>query len=551
MIHSIEQGDDGNVNMKSPFAGNTATRIPELADGEGETAFKPEIYVSTPNAGGGGYKYDARVSIIEQALVGPGRAFEGIPVKRRGYTIKRPPDSRSAHGKVLIQYTNDQQNDMGERIVCPQTAIYRLWFETEKMSDHEWPAAGDQVAAGNNNRKRQNGACGPSASSGSSIGTATGTNPGSTNIASTNTAGTITGGGSTGTGIGSGGATTGASSTAVSCAVTTTTYKPADASFGLTGFKTYCQCGPTIAGLNYATSGISTISFCATGGGLPAGFTQLPANGQGPITSAISESALSSTAAPVVSPPKAESQSSANLRQTCQHNPTRQDPPNCVEPPSSSEPFKCSAGSNVGVATYDPATWCGCNSPIGTLYPTMTTASGDAACAYTKVPDTTVKPTAVPVDTASINSVASASSSSSSAEASWSSAAAVPSAGCSIMYDNGFGDSAFRVYGINGWAGEDGSKLEEEEDGCGILDLWSFDPDEQSEFEGRLRKTQTAEFGLGFFKGGCVERAVASAGGPSPDGGPYEIHCEHLDKTKKGRKFRRDVFKDTWVEDEA
>ena len=291
--------------MKSPFAGNTATRIPELADGEGDKPFKPEIYISTPNADGGGYKYDARVTVIEQALVGPGRAFEGIPVKRRGYTIKRPPDARSAFGKVLIQYTNDQQNDMGERIVCPQTAIYRLWFETEKMADHEWPAVGNQIATGGNNRKRQNGACGPS-SSGLSSDTATGTNTGSTNTASTNTAGTITGTGSTGTITGTG-STTGASSTDASCAVTTTTYQPADASFGLTGVDTYCQCGPTIAGLNYATSGTVTTSFCATGGGLPTGFTQIPANGQGPITSATSGSGPSSTAAPVVSLHKAES----------------------------------------------------------------------------------------------------------------------------------------------------------------------------------------------------------------------------------------------------
>jgi len=228
----------------------------------------------------------------------------------------------------------------------------------------------------------------------------------------------------------------------------------------------------------------------------------------------------------------------------------KQDPPNCVEPPSSSEPLKCSAGSNVGKATFDPATWCGCNTLTGTLYPTMTTGSGDAACAYTKVPDTTVNPTAIPVNTASINSVASASASSSSASASWSSAAAIPSAGCYITYDSGSGDSAFEVYGINGWAGADGSKLKQQESSCGIEDLWSFKTDKQSEFEGRLRNTQTAYFRLGFFKGGCVERAVHSAGGPSPDGGPYKIRCEHHSRTKKGRMFERDAFNDTLVEDE-
>ena len=72
-----------------------------------------------------------------------------------------------------------------------------------------------------------------------------------------------------------------------------------------------------------------------------------------------------------------------------------QDPPNCTQPPSSSQPFSCSAGSNAGLATYDPATWCGCNSPTGTLYPTLTTGSGDAACAYTAVPSATVNPTIV------------------------------------------------------------------------------------------------------------------------------------------------------------
>lgn len=184
--------------------------------------------------------------------------------------------------------------------------------------------------------------------------------------------------------------------------------------------------------------------------------------------------------------------------------------------------------------------------PLTPMTYSMTTGSGDAACAYTTPPDTTVNPTAIPVDTASISSALTASVSSASADASWSSAAAIPSAGCYITGDNGLGDSIFQVYGINGWAGEDGSKLYDEENGCGILDPWSFYPDEQSEFEGRLRKTQTAYFGLGFFKGGCVERAIHSAGGPSPDEGPYEIQCEHHDATKMRRsRSRREAFNET------
>lgn len=131
-------------------------------------------------------------------------------------------------------------------------------------------------------------------------------------------------------------------------------------------------------------------------------------------------------------------------------------------------------------------------------------------------------------------------SASAAAEASWTSAAAVPSAGCYITADDGVGDSMFEVYGINDWAGEDGGKLFDQESGCGILDPFEYHPDDRSEFEGRTRKTGTAYFGLGFFKGGCVERAVHSAGGPSPDEGPYQIKCVHHEAVK--RKSRRNRF---------
>lgn len=125
---------------------------------------------------------------------------------------------------------------------------------------------------------------------------------------------------------------------------------------------------------------------------------------------------------------------------------------------------------------------------------------------------------------ASSASIASASSSSSS----WSSAAtATPSAGCWILDDDGFGDSLFEVYGINSWAGEDGEKLFDQEDGCGILSGWEFHTDGTDQFEGHTRDVQYAYFGLSFFKGGCVERAVHSAGGPEPGDGPGQLACQH------------------------
>lgn len=129
------------------------------------------------------------------------------------------------------------------------------------------------------------------------------------------------------------------------------------------------------------------------------------------------------------------------------------------------------------------------------------------------------------VSAASVASVASASN------AAWSSAAAVPSAACWILSDDGFGDSAFEVYGINGWAGPGGSSLWKQENGCGIVSGGEFYTDGSSEFQGRSRDTQYAYFGLSFFKGGCVERAVHSAGGPAPGTGPGQIQCEHVPST--------------------
>ena len=116
----------------------------------------------------------------------------------------------------------------------------------------------------------------------------------------------------------------------------------------------------------------------------------------------------------------------------------------------------------------------------------------------------------------------------SASDAAWSSAAAVPSAACWIIADDGFGDSTFEVEGINGWAGPEGSSLWKQEHGCGVVSGAEFHTNRLSEFEGRLRDTQWAYFGLSFFKGGCVERAVHSAGGPAPGSGPGQIACQHV-----------------------
>lgn len=127
---------------------------------------------------------------------------------------------------------------------------------------------------------------------------------------------------------------------------------------------------------------------------------------------------------------------------------------------------------------------------------------------------------------ASVASESSSSSASKASESSWSAAAATPSAKCYITDDDGLGDSAFEIVGINGWAGEDGDKLDVQEDGCGWIDNWHWHRNDKAKFEGHWRETQYVSFSLSFFKGGCVERAIKSAGGP-------DITCHHGQPSKR------------------
>ena len=94
-----------------------------------------------------------------------------------------------------------------------------------------------------------------------------------------------------------------------------------------------------------------------------------------------------------------------------------------------------------------------------------------------------------------------------SASASAAAAAAIPTADCA-MWDEGL-YWTFEVYNINGWAGSGGDSLHHQENGCGALTGWSWT-------SGDAVNHQHAYFNLDFFiKSGCVESAIASAGGPS------------------------------------
>jgi hypothetical protein len=134
------------------------------------------------------------------------------------------------------------------------------------------------------------------------------------------------------------------------------------------------------------------------------------------------------------------------------------------------------------------------------------------------------------------------SSSASAAAAAASSAAAVPKAACAFSDETLFW--TFYVYGIAGstnWAGDNGDNLHNQENGCGDLTGWSWGKDPNGFMQ--------ATFNLPFFmKSGCVERAIASAGGPSGlscdgDGGGLFKRSLTLDAEQQsvGRRFPTDV----------
>ena len=418
-----------------------------------------------------------------QALTGTGRAFEGCTVTTTPYVpIEKDPTTDNAKGKILIQYTNDQQNDMGDQLVCPQQAIYKVWFEENMVSEHTWPAAGNQITGGTGNKKRQNGAC-SAAQSGTN--TATGTNTAGSN---TNT--------NTQTNANSNTVTNTATNTASNSGFTTSIISSSNT----------ITIGPTMtsgAGTT-GSSHSSTSYFCypfqdPDAGPSPPRCECDGLDGYYPY--------LSSTSGQSNYNPCGYTTSPTTVAAT---------PAPFTTTESDGEVVSCASSTYYNYAVNTIPTCAGATKVISTVASIASVYSASVASSASVV---------------SVASVASAS------DAAWSSAAAVPSAACWILDDDGFGDSAFEVYGINGWAGPGGSNLWQQENGCGIVSGGEFYTDGESEFEGRLRETQYAYFGLSFFKGGCVERAVHSAGGPAPGSGPDQIACQHVPSSLDGNQL--------------
>ena len=299
---------------------------------------------------------------------------------------------------------------------------------------------------------------------------------------------------------------------------------------GSTGASGTATSGASTGGAGASTGGASTTSGSASAGATPSTTGTSPTTTTGGTSSSAVPAATSSYACYPFSdpdagpaPPQCQCDGLDGFYPTISSSSGQTSYNECGYTTS---PTKASATSVPGFTTTQSdgeVVSCASSTYFNYAVNTIPTCAGSTSVISTVASIASV----YSVSSASAASVAASSASSASAASAYSSAAAVPSAGCWILSDDGFGDSSFEIYGINGWAGQDGSKLWDQEDGCGIVSGGEFYPNEQSEFMGQLRDTQSAYFGLSFFKGGCVERAVHSAGGPPPGNGPGQLACQH------------------------
>lgn len=496
VIGAIINGDTSR--MPSPFPLAKSGEI--LSSGT-----NVQIFISTPldpESNNGALLYKDRVGLIESTLTGEGCPFNGVPVTTWGYVKAKNEEvdelAETARSKVLIQYDNNQVNDPPKP---QQQAIWRVWLEAQMYQD-EWDATDAQRAgscANTGNQKRQaEVSCSRPAGSSLTSGEPTGFSSSAASFSGPNGSLTSAAVVSPSNGVSSAVLTSSATNSSVNQQNTLTVFHahsdaklpppltsitPSQTSSNAVPSPTFsllcypfqdpdagpappeCQCDGLDGTFPYLSSSTSQSNYN------PCGFTTTP------TTASTTAAAFTTT------------ESNGNV-------------------------VSCASSTYYNFAVNMVPMCAGATSVISTV--------ASIASVYS-------------VSTASVTSIASVSAASlsaisasaPSAAAVYASAAAVPSAGCWILSDDGYGDSSFEVYGINGWAGSEGENLFEQEEGCGILTGFRFHTDEQDEFEGQMRDTQYAYFGLSFFKGGCVERAVHSAGGPPPGTEPGHLACQH------------------------
>ncbi|KAI1169458.1 hypothetical protein F4777DRAFT_573052 [Nemania sp. FL0916] len=91
-----------------------------------------------------------------------------------------------------------------------------------------------------------------------------------------------------------------------------------------------------------------------------------------------------------------------------------------------------------------------------------------------------------------------------------------PRANCSVIDDGALIPEWYDVTIItNNYITDDGDKLKSEEKGCGAMTGWDKHNIKQVSYDGSWTAVNAFTFRLPIFiKAGCVERAIASAGGP-------------------------------------
>lgn len=136
-------------------------------------AAKPHIYVSAScvhtnnacdkDANGQPVFEHARTNQLLNTLFGPNTPFSGVPIVKRGYIRPQTTDEnefqeitdKTARGKVLVQYDNNQKSD-DFMPVNPKQASYRVWLEHTPYQER-WVAT--QCQGGNAPGQKRDASC--------------------------------------------------------------------------------------------------------------------------------------------------------------------------------------------------------------------------------------------------------------------------------------------------------------------------------------------------------------------------------------------------------
>lgn len=467
------EGDDAQFEsqvidaIKSGDGPKMPSPFPLAADGQIlNPANNVEIYISTPkDPNTGQFLYSDRVALIESTLTGDGAPWKGVPVTIRGYL--KPIDERQEQAFMLRANSKVlieyDNNQEPEEGEEPNPVQQAIYRVWLEQQMYQHEWDAKDSQKGASCANTGNQKR-QAGGSCSQPAVSTGT---SVAVPGASTGSTRSPSGSRGASVpGSSSALSGSSSTGH--ATTTITPQPTSS-------------GASIPGSSSAPSSSSSVRHTIT------------------TTSRATPTKTSST--PVTVTPFTTTQSNGEVV-------------SCASYTYYNNHVQC-AGSTAIVSTV---------ASIASAYASASSASAASAAAV--VSALGAIESAASAASASSASAASAASAAAEASAVWAIEAAVPSASCQILEDDGFGDSVFEVYGINGWAGN-GVELFVQEKGCGLISGYEFHTDGEAEFKGVMRNTQYAFFGLSFFKGGCVERAVHSAGGPEPGNGPFQIACQH------------------------